>query len=566
MIGHSTVISGIAANQRHILTAGYDRRVILWDAARHTPLAVAYHDHLANQVRFSPDGTLALSTSSDFTARLWSVPKMELIAVLSGHTDDIECAEFHPDLPLIATASFDDTIGLFDFEGNLVKRLRGHDSDVNTVFWKDATTLISTGDDGTIRIWDVTTGENTATFEVSEVETDTVCNGPGQITFCGNDAGEIIALNGQQITNRIAAHDAGIKRLIYVPQTAQLVSSSYDGFVRFWAVDAEGGCRDIGRFAFPHNVWPRSCDHLEGDTFVFATFGSTYATFDRSTGVWDTSRVAPSGSLNCVYEHLSELVSIGDAGTLLSPGGAGASVGRLCNTLRSCGTSLLTGGHCGTIWDLVTGDVLYTHVSPINGGGDVIVQDGRCRTMLGAYTGDVLVFEADEQGQARFVEARRIADNSVKDIALAPGTSLAVIATGAGMLFDTQTLEPLREVAGHDEVANACTTIQGGFASVGRDLKLVLWNSDGSIRARLVTPHFHSIKTVCHSDGVLWLGDYRGFVSSYDIARDQFGPLRRIAETGVSSLCATRNGGIYAASYDGAMLCVAQPPVRAGVA
>jgi WD40 repeat protein len=171
-IGHKTVISGVAATDSFVATAGYDNRVILWEALTRRPLRVGLHDHLANQVEFSPCKRFLLSTSSDYTARLWRIPDLSLEAVLGGHRDDIEGASFNPVSPLIATASYDDTIGVYDFTGRRLYTLAGHRSDVNTVFWKDCDILVSSGDDGTIRYWSHEARRQTAVVDTGNIETD----------------------------------------------------------------------------------------------------------------------------------------------------------------------------------------------------------------------------------------------------------------------------------------------------------------------------------------------------------------------------------------------------------
>jgi toxoflavin biosynthesis protein ToxC len=560
MLGHSTVISGLATNNGYVLTAGYDNKVMLWDDAKRQCVGIGFHDHLANQVRFSPDGKLGLSTSSDYTARLWSIPRMELISVLKGHNDDIECAEFNPEKPYIATASFDDTIGIFDYAGKLVRSLSGHESDVNTIFWKSGTILVSTGDDGTIRRWDALRGIEISCIKASEVETDTICNGPDDLCFCGTDAGEIVVLGADRIFGRQQAHNAGVKRLTYVPEKAFLVSSAYDGFVKFWRVSDDGRLQLHGSYRFPAIVWPRSCSYLRDDKYVFATFGSSYATFDLQTGEWDLDGIRPSKSLNCISQHNGEVLAIGDSGILRDEQmGERGDLGELCNALKPCGPTLLAGGQGGVVWDALTGSVLYRHNSPINGGGDSKTVDGTTRTILCAYTGDVLEFNSRAGEAATFKVAKVISNNSIKGFAFGETIGLAVVATGAGVIVDLQTLEPIREVAAHDEVANACVKTKTGFASVGRDRNLVLWSRDGDIAARLQSPHFHSIKTICADGDILFLGDYRGYVSTFDLSSGTFSQLQKVSETGISNLTSVEDGRVLAASYDGSLITLKQP-------
>ena len=69
---HLGPIAGIASHEALIATAGYDNRLILWDARTRQAMAMAHHDHPVNQSAFSHDGRWLVSASSDYSARVWS--------------------------------------------------------------------------------------------------------------------------------------------------------------------------------------------------------------------------------------------------------------------------------------------------------------------------------------------------------------------------------------------------------------------------------------------------------------------------------------------------------------
>jgi WD40 repeat protein len=50
---HQGPIAGIAAHSHLIAIAGYDNKVILWDARHSKALSLASHDHLVNHCNFS---------------------------------------------------------------------------------------------------------------------------------------------------------------------------------------------------------------------------------------------------------------------------------------------------------------------------------------------------------------------------------------------------------------------------------------------------------------------------------------------------------------------------------
>lgn len=191
MIRHSSPISGVAAHEdSYVATAGYDNHVILWDQRTRVPLARVAHDHLANQCAFSPDGRFLVTSSSDYSARIWSVPDMRLRAVLGQHEDDVEMSAFHPTEEKVATASRDHRVRVFDFGGDLLHVFGGHTADVISVAWShDGREIISSSDDGTIKRWSLATGGLVEDLDLGGVETDTVAIGGNGTVYAGNDEG-----------------------------------------------------------------------------------------------------------------------------------------------------------------------------------------------------------------------------------------------------------------------------------------------------------------------------------------------------------------------------------------
>jgi hypothetical protein len=79
------------------------------------------HTNWVNDVAFSPDGELLASASYDNTVRLWDVASGEqrgepLTEPLTGHTDDVYEVDFSPDGKLLASASDGKTVRLWNLE------------------------------------------------------------------------------------------------------------------------------------------------------------------------------------------------------------------------------------------------------------------------------------------------------------------------------------------------------------------------------------------------------------------------------------------------------------------
>lgn len=555
MIRHHGPISGTAAfGGSYVATAGYDNQLILWNAADRAPIARALHDHLANQVAFSPDGRHLLSSSSDYTARLWSVPDLKLVAVFADQSDDVEMSVFHPTEQLVATASRDHAVRVYDFTGALVSRFCGHTADVISVAWLgDGDELLSSSDDGTVKRWSMAEGGLVGSIDLEGVETDTIAITPDGVVYAGNDNGEIIRITDAGVHTH-PAHDAGIKRLVHHAATGSLVSLSYDRTVRIW--DTGGELELASSSVYPAPVWARSCAFLDDTTLVFATFGSTYATYDIAAETWELAGIEHTACVNAVTTLDGQVFTIGDSGVLRADGRSTAEVGSLCNFLVRAGGLLLTGGQLGQVFDAASGRVLHQHRSPLNCGA-AFTRDGTPHVVIGTYTGEGLVF-AVEDGTLRQVDTLPLHAGAVKGVAVSGDTLFSVCADASASWFSLSGLvETARTDEAHERIANGCAPLPGGaFASVSRDLKLRLWDADTRTARTVVTPHDHSVKCVAATpDGrSVATGSYSGVVAVYDVARQVWSRVVRPTTAGISGLHHDpRRGCFLASSYDGAV-------------
>jgi len=220
---------------QHIVSAGFDHAVILWDARAGQARAVArWHRGSVNALALLPDGRIA-SAGEGGRIALWA-PALgaEPAQALEGHTGQIAALAARGEN--LASAAWDGSVRLWNLADGSSKILEGHRGNVNAVAFRPDGALVSAGFDGTIRLW-AADGTSQIIAEVGLPLNALLALPDGGLAAGGVDGVlRLIAPNGAM--REIEAGARPIVALSLDATGARLAVASLGGNVTIWGVEA----------------------------------------------------------------------------------------------------------------------------------------------------------------------------------------------------------------------------------------------------------------------------------------------------------------------------------------
>ena len=447
----SPVFSVAFDPERQMVAAGsLDGTVVRWDPRTGEEIGAPLDGHAVVQgLAFSPDGSLLVSGGDRKVIIRDPLTGRQVAAPLRFAKSTYGLA-FSPDGAMLAVGA-GDVVRLYNVSSwrQIRPDIRPHQGLIGGIaFSPDGRTLATTGDDGTLRLWGIPSGEPSGQpLRTSGIPAGSVAFSPDGRVLAAGSKGAVDFFDpatGRRLGRPIRTGVAGgVYGLQFSPDGTLLATGSEGSGVRLW--DAKDRLPVGGR--------------LEGQEG-----------YTRSVAFSPGGTELASGSVagNVALWRLPALHTRGQYGVF------GVDFSR-------DGTVLATGAGDGTIalWDTATGSPIGNPMAYPDSYVNNIDLSSDGRTIVAGYgDGTAIVWDARTRKRIRTLNGRREGEVMV---ALSPNG--AVVATGSErhdvLLSDEATGNLIGEpLTGHSgKIEGVAFSSDGSvLASSGQDGKVILWN------------------------------------------------------------------------------------------
>jgi WD40 repeat protein/serine/threonine protein kinase len=461
------------------LAAGSEGAVRVWDWKNNRPQDPKHvfsgHKNHSIPVAFSDDGRLATGGGSH-GQHIWDTETGRRLQTWPAHHYPVSALTFSPGGGLLATASLDHSVKLWDSRtGQLIHELPHSGNALGVAFSLDRkrARLVSTGEDKSVRVWDVTSGREVLGLRGHTDSCGCVAISPDGRRIASASLDRTIRLwdatplrPGEGDETIFARHGDELRTVAVSPRGDLVVSAGHGGLVKIWDAASGKQIREITGHTVL--VWSVAW-HPDGWRIATAGAGSD-GPQQHAVKFWDTRNGREE--LPDIPAH-SEKFAVPFTAVAFSPNPDGY---------------LVTGKQDGTvqIWDAQTRKKVHdlgTHGREIR--AVVYSPDGK-HLATASGDGQIKLWDAtrlDQERQTRLPPLQARVPGPCLNVAFSPDSRrLGSGGTGNTVkVWDVQTGTELQTLRGHtgDVYAVAFSPHDGGrwIASGGDDSTVKIWDS-----------------------------------------------------------------------------------------
>lgn len=203
---HEPIISVSWKNDYIFATASADKNIGVVNLEDGSKRLISGHENKVKVVSFNSSGILA-SASEDKTVKIWN-NDFVCIHTLVGHEKIISDIQWNPkDNNILATSSLDGTINIWDTKaGKKLVTMSVSSSEIMAIQFSPDGELIASGDERSVSVFDVATGNRVVVFEGNSEVHDLKWDNTGKhISVCFEDS-TIAIIHIQKVLDGAARH------------------------------------------------------------------------------------------------------------------------------------------------------------------------------------------------------------------------------------------------------------------------------------------------------------------------------------------------------------------------
>jgi WD40 repeat protein len=459
-------------------------------------------------VSITSRGDLVAFAGQDQKVKLLRTSDLTVFAQLEGHGHRINSVRLALDGALVATASTDRTIGLWDTKKNQATALCGHAAPVDDVdFHPGGEWLASAGRDGLVQVWNTRSHAKATAFQDVEGWAQAVRFSPdGELLSYADQAGNVVVRKTADwaVVTRIKGLEKDVISLAISGDGKKLVSGTYAGAVRvrslpeganlgslsghndkLWRVSFtpdnliataswDGTVRLWDSETFQHAATIDAHDHWVNDVAFAATGAMVTASEDGRVRLWDVAGTTPMFRTNTDHDQDVPRAAFSKDGRIFASGSLSGKVRvyrfdergrlqRLCDQVQHpswvLGLALTSDGS------------LLASIGTAAGAKDnfiALTDTKRCETIRRINLGEVHLTNL------RIDPADKYLAGTTQD--------------GAVRLFDIASGVETRVFRGHSGAVTGVSFDATGelLASAGRDRQIIVWRvADGGVVRQL---------------------------------------------------------------------------------
>jgi len=217
----------ISADHKMVAIGSPSKKVKCYDTASGEELyVISKHTEWIMGVDFSPDGVLLATADRNGNVMVWEAENGGEFYVLGQHKSSCTDLAWRGDSNILASCSLDGTISTWEMsEGKQVKNWAAHGGGVQSISFTPDGKIVSSGNDGIVRIWDVNGTKLSESASQGDLVTKVVALHDSKVAVSANWQGEIKFLSLENKLSEVGAVSSNPPLIAQrIAQTEQRIS------------------------------------------------------------------------------------------------------------------------------------------------------------------------------------------------------------------------------------------------------------------------------------------------------------------------------------------------------